>query len=62
MSTALSQGGKWYLRYTPTMREGALHATNVDLGLNDLQLQRAQAWLSQRRPDWQQALLDQVTA
>jgi hypothetical protein len=62
MSTALSQGGKWYLRYTPTMREGALHATNVDLGLNDLQLQRAQAWLSQRRPDWQQALLGEVTA
>jgi glycosyltransferase involved in cell wall biosynthesis len=29
---------RWYYRYTPQMSEGALHKTNVDLGLNDMQL------------------------
>jgi len=52
MSTTLSQQGKWYLRYTPTMREGALHATNVDLGLNDRQMIEALHWLSKVRPTW----------
>ena len=57
MTTPLSKGGKWYLRYTPTMRAGALHATNVDLGLNDMQIRRSAEWLSRVRPSWQQELL-----
>lgn len=57
MSTSLSKGANWYLRYTPTMRAGALHATNVELGLNDLQLQRSAAWLSRKRPQWRRELL-----
>ena len=57
MSTPLSQGADWYLRYTPTMKAGALHATNADLGLNDLQVQRCMEWLSRIRPAWRQELL-----
>lgn len=56
MSTPLSQGSKWYLRYTPTMRAGALHATNVDLGLNDMQMNRSLEWLSRVRPQWRDEL------
>lgn len=44
-STPLSAQSKWYVRYTPTMKAGALHETNVDLGLNDIQLARAIDWL-----------------
>jgi hypothetical protein len=57
MSTPLSKGSDWYLRYTPTMTAGALHATNVDLGLNDLQMSRALQWLSGVRPTWRRELL-----
>jgi len=51
-STELSGGQNWYERYTPTMKEGALHATNVDLGLNDLQINRCKEWLTQLNPQW----------
>jgi hypothetical protein len=60
MSTRFSDGASWYLRYTPTMREGALHATNVDLGLNDMQMRRLEAWLTRVRPDWREALAREV--
>lgn len=56
MSTPASRPGGWYLRYTPTMTAGALHATNVDLGLNDIQIQRALAFLAQQCSDWQERL------
>lgn len=56
VSTRLSRSNDWYLRYTPTTRAGALHATNVDLGLNDRQIQRALAWLDTARPDWRHEL------
>jgi hypothetical protein len=56
MASPLSQGSRWYLRYTPTMRAGALHATNVDLGLNDMQLARVQGWLDGVHPGWREAL------
>ncbi|WP_159819336.1 glycosyltransferase [Cyanobium sp. Copco_Reservoir_LC18] len=35
---ACSEKGGWYMEYTPTMKEGALHSINVDRGLNDLQI------------------------
>lgn len=54
MTTPLSKGASWYLRYTPTMKAGALHATNVDLGLNDKQIERCFKWLNQENPMWQQ--------
>lgn len=57
MTTPLSQGAKWYHRYTPTMRAGALHATNIDLGLNDIQIRRSTDWLARLRPNWRQELL-----
>lgn len=60
VGTPLSQGAKWYLRYTPTMRSGALHATNVDLGLNDRQLARAAQWLDRVRPQWRAELLSEA--
>jgi GT2 family glycosyltransferase len=60
MSTPLSRGSDWYLRYTPTMKAGALHATNVDLGLNDLQIQRCFEWLSNQRPAWRLEFLDEL--
>lgn len=60
MTTRLSKGSTWYLRYTPTMREGALHATNVDLGLNDMQLSRSFEWLSKIKPMWRDDLLNEL--
>jgi glycosyltransferase involved in cell wall biosynthesis len=51
-ATTLSKGSCWYHRYTPSMREGSLMALNLDRGLNDLQVRRAFAWLSEQRPDW----------
>lgn len=57
MTTRLSQGTEWYLRYTPTMKAGALHATNVDRGLNDLQILRSTQWLTSIRPNWREELL-----
>jgi glycosyltransferase involved in cell wall biosynthesis len=56
MTTTLSHGSSWYVRYTPTMKAGALHATNVDHGLNDLQIQRCFQWLSRVRPHWRDEL------
>jgi hypothetical protein len=57
MTTSLSQASDWYLRYTTTMRAGALHATNVDRGLNDMQIERCTEWLSQVRSTWRDELL-----
>lgn len=57
MTTPLSNGSNWYLRYTPTMSAGALHATNVALGLNDMQIQRCVEWLSQIKPHWRDEFL-----
>ena len=37
-TNACSEKGGWYMEYTPTMKEGALHSVNVDRGLNDLQI------------------------
>lgn len=51
-ATKLSEGSKWYHRYTPTMRAGTLMAANVDRGLNDLQIQVCAKWLSDYRPQW----------
>ena len=51
-ATEFSSGSKWYLRYTPTMREGTLMDVNVDRGLNDMQIAKAEAWLSSVYPDW----------
>lgn len=50
MSTPLSSKGKWYLRYTPSMEIGALHATNVNLGLNDVQIRSAFSYLKETVP------------
>ncbi|MCX8482836.1 MAG: hypothetical protein ORN50_04595, partial [Crocinitomicaceae bacterium] len=51
-STSLSASTDWYHRYTPTMKQGALHATNVDLGLNDMQITRCCNWLSDSGVNW----------
>ena len=42
----------WYVRYTPTMTTGALHKTNVDLGLNDKQLRTSLNYLKASGMDW----------
>ena len=55
-ATVLSQGSDWYHRYTPTMNAGTLMATNVDLGLNDIQLQSCIKWLDQYTPSWRELL------
>lgn len=60
ISTPLSQGSSWFVRYTPTMRLGALQATNVDLGMNDLQVRRCEEWLTRRRPTWRDELLAEI--
>lgn len=36
----------WYFRYTPTMKEGALHKANVDKSLNDIQLKNLRKLIS----------------
>lgn len=51
-ATELSSGSEWYHRYTPTMRAGTLMAENVELGLNDIQIQRCAAWLTEQQPTW----------
>ncbi len=51
-ATTLSHKSSWFHRYTPSMREGTLMAVNLDRGLNDAQISRAFAWLSEQRPDW----------
>lgn len=55
-ATALSNGSKWYHRYTPTMRDGTLMDVNVGLGLNDPQMERCCAWLDRNRPSWRMLL------
>ncbi|WP_069301714.1 glycosyltransferase [Neptunicoccus sediminis] len=57
-ATTLSHKSDWYHRYTPTMRLGTLMDTNVDLGLNDLQIAQCADWLTDTRPDWRAELLE----
>lgn len=59
-NTELSSGSLWYHRYTPTMEAGTLMATNVELGLNDLQVSRCTAWLDEKRPDWRGELFEDL--
>jgi len=59
VTTRLSRPGGWYKRYTPTMRFGSLHDTNVGSGLNDLQLGRAFALLDENRPHWRDLLIQE---
>lgn len=51
-ATVLSHKADWYHRYTPTMMHGTLMATNVERGLNDVQVARCFAWLDRQRPNW----------
>ena len=51
-ATALSHKADWYHRYTPSMRDGSLMGTNVERGLNDVQIARCLLWLDRQRPDW----------
>ncbi len=53
-ATKLSHESDWYHRYTPTMMHGTLMATNVNAGLNDIQVQRCVAWLDTNYPGWRQ--------
>ncbi|MFV1874464.1 glycosyltransferase [Nioella sp.] len=55
-ATNLSKKGQWYHRYTPSMRDGTLMATNVERGLNDNQIQQCLKWLDDVRPDWAEDL------
>jgi len=55
-ATHLSKGADWYHRYTPTMRAGTLMASNVELGMNDMQFARCAAWLDDKTPDWRNRL------
>jgi hypothetical protein len=56
-ATELSHKADWYHRYTPTTLEGTLMATNVDLGLNDVQVLRCADWLTRFKPDWRSRLM-----
>lgn len=60
-ATELSNGGLWYHRYTPTMRAGTLMATNVERGLNDLQIARCTEWLDNHHPVWRDRLIAEIT-
>jgi glycosyltransferase involved in cell wall biosynthesis len=60
VSSPLAQNSKWRIRYTPTMKVGALHETNVDLGLNDVQIQRCLSWLNNIRPAWKEEFIKDV--
>ena len=62
ISTHLSQKGLWYHRYTPTMAEGSLHATNVDLGLNDRQMRAAIVWLESQGINLTEVLQEETSA
>lgn len=62
MSTELSRYNGWYHRYTPSMRAGALHLTNVDLNLNDSQLERCGELLDIIRPGWRRELAGENAA
>jgi hypothetical protein len=44
-TSACNERGGWYMEYTPTMKEGALHSVNVDRGLNDLQIKQSFKYL-----------------
>jgi hypothetical protein len=56
-ATELSHKSDWYHRYTPTMHVGSLMATNVDRGLNDVQIARCAAWLTRASPEWRTILM-----
>jgi glycosyltransferase involved in cell wall biosynthesis len=47
-TNACSEKGGWYMEYTPTMKEGALHSVNVDRGLNDMQIKLSLDYLATR--------------
>lgn len=55
-ATSLSHKADWYHRYTPSMRIGTLMETNVERGLNDVQLARCLDWLDQVKPAWREGL------
>lgn len=59
-ATNMSEGSKWYHRYTPTMRAGTLMAANVELGLNDLQIKACSEWLDNQRPEWRKELAEDI--
>ncbi|GAA6213146.1 hypothetical protein NBRC116602_28870 [Hyphomicrobiales bacterium 4NK60-0047b] len=56
-STHLSDGCGWYHRYTPTMMNDTLMATNVEKGLNDIQINRCVDWLTIKKPSWRSEFL-----
>lgn len=62
VSTHLSQKGRWYHRYTPTMTAGSLHSTNVALALNDRQIWAAVKWLNYHGIALDQVLQKEVSA
>jgi len=49
--------GGWYMRYTPTMTAGALHLTNAQRGVNDLQMNLSLQHLCMRAVDWRSLFL-----
>lgn len=59
-ATTASHGSDWYHRYTPTMRAGTLMSTNVERGLNDMQIARCAAWLDGVRPAWRSEFLQEI--
>lgn len=59
-ATELSSGSLWYHRYTPTMRAGTLMATNVERGLNDLQMSRCADWLDTDYAGWRERLVAEM--
>ncbi len=59
-ATPLSHRSDWYHRYTPTMRAGTLMNTNVERGLNDIQITRCSEFLDRVRPDWRAQLVSEV--
>lgn len=59
VSTELSCKHGWYVQYTPSMKVGALHSNNVDLGLNDAQLNNTVSFIEALGCDWR-ALLSET--
>lgn len=57
-ATHLSANSRWYLSYTPTVKFGALHETNIKRGLNDMQMKRVEALLDKIQSNWRECMIN----
>lgn len=59
VATALSHNTDWYDGYTPTQTTGSLMRSNVERGLNDVQIRRSLEWVAGIRPGWRDQVLNE---